>query len=234
VEFKTAEIRKKYVNKLIESLRIDDSMVDQTKEFLDSNNIKYILAPLEADPQLAYLRNANKIDAIVTEDSDLLVYKCDNILTKLDNKGDCDEYNYSDVDLGLDNYNNFVYFCILSGCDYFKMHMVGPKKAMNIVKEANEEYNKKLRFGTSQNFSELEKEILNFNSVVNAVKFEDKKNEPKGKNSKNIEVDFAKAYITFLQNLVKGENDEILNVNAKTEFINFLYKKYDLDNSFYM
>jgi hypothetical protein len=112
--------------------------------------------------------------------------------------------------------------------------MVGPKKAMNIVKEANEEYNKKLRFGTSQNFSELEKEILNFNSVVNAVKFEDKKNEPKGKNSKNIEVDFAKAYITFLQNLVKGENDEILNVNAKTEFINFLYKKYDLDNSFYM
>lgn len=39
-------------------------------------DIEYIVAPYEADAQLAYLESIQMIDGIVTEDSDLLVFGC--------------------------------------------------------------------------------------------------------------------------------------------------------------
>ena len=42
------------------------------------------MVPYEADPQLAYLERAGLVDAILTEDSDLLVFGCQNVLFKLD------------------------------------------------------------------------------------------------------------------------------------------------------
>lgn len=38
--------------------------------------IEVVVAPYEADPQLAHLANSGYVDAVVTEDSDLLVYQC--------------------------------------------------------------------------------------------------------------------------------------------------------------
>ena len=44
----------------------------------------YIVAPYEADAQLAYLERIGLVDGILTEDSDLLVYGCQTVLFKLD------------------------------------------------------------------------------------------------------------------------------------------------------
>lgn len=42
-------------------------------------NVKYVVAPYEADAQLAYLYKNNFVHGIITEDSDLLTYGCDNV-----------------------------------------------------------------------------------------------------------------------------------------------------------
>ena len=64
--------------------KIAKEIIDKVLCLLAELNIKYLIAPYEADGQLAYLYHNKMIDAILTEDSDLLAYKCDNILLKLD------------------------------------------------------------------------------------------------------------------------------------------------------
>lgn len=41
---------------------------------LKQAGIEYIVAPYEADAQLAYLSISGYVDAVITEDSDLLAY----------------------------------------------------------------------------------------------------------------------------------------------------------------
>lgn len=58
---------------------------------LTAEGISYVVAPYEADAQLAYLERKGIIDGIITEDSDLLVFGCRKILFKLDPDGRCME-----------------------------------------------------------------------------------------------------------------------------------------------
>ena len=41
--------------------------------------IQYIVAPFEADAELAYLSSSGHVDAVLTEDSDLLAYGCQKV-----------------------------------------------------------------------------------------------------------------------------------------------------------
>lgn len=93
-------------------------------EELKHHNIQYIVAPYEADSQMAYLERKGIIDGVLSEDSDLLVFGVKCLITKLDKYGDCVEVNrqhftacrevsfvgWSDAD--------FRRMAILSGCDY--------------------------------------------------------------------------------------------------------------------
>jgi exonuclease-1 len=93
-------------------------------EELKHHNIQYVVAPYEADSQMAYLERKGIIDGVLSEDSDLLVFGVKCLITKLDKYGDCVEVNrnhftacrevsfvgWSDAD--------FRRMAILSGCDY--------------------------------------------------------------------------------------------------------------------
>jgi len=46
-------------------------------------DIEFIVAPYEADAQLAYLVKEGIADFAVTEDSDLITYGCPTLMTKL-------------------------------------------------------------------------------------------------------------------------------------------------------
>lgn len=52
---------------------------------LKSENIEFVVAPYEADAQLAYLSNLEiekgGISAVITEDSDLIAYGCPDVRT---------------------------------------------------------------------------------------------------------------------------------------------------------
>ena len=49
--------------------------------------VECIVAPYEADAQLAYLSKEDLIDAVITEDSDLLVFGSKRVLFKMDESG---------------------------------------------------------------------------------------------------------------------------------------------------
>ena len=44
-----------------------------------ASTIDVIVAPYEADAQLAYLAHNNLVDVVVTQDSDLVVFGCDTV-----------------------------------------------------------------------------------------------------------------------------------------------------------
>lgn len=46
---------------------------------LKRKGVEFIVAPYEADAQLAYLAINNSVDVVITEDSDLLAYGCPRV-----------------------------------------------------------------------------------------------------------------------------------------------------------
>lgn len=117
-------------------------MARQLIEELKKLDIKYVVAPYEADAQLAYLEKKGIIDGILSEDSDLLVYGAMRLITKLDQHGDCIEINRSDFascrDMTLAGFTDADFRCmaILSGCDYLaSINKVGLKTAHTYVRK---------------------------------------------------------------------------------------------------
>lgn len=91
---------------------------------LRAEGIEYVVAPYEADAQLAFLEREGMIDGIITEDSDLLVFGCKTVLFKLDTYGNCVELqqarlaNAKQVSFEGWGAAEFRQMAILSGCDY--------------------------------------------------------------------------------------------------------------------
>ena len=50
------------------------------KKALKDLQVEFIVAPHEADAQLAYLAKEGLVDVVITEDSDLLAYGCERVL----------------------------------------------------------------------------------------------------------------------------------------------------------
>ena len=97
-------------------------------DFLKYKGVKVMIAPYEADSQLAYLYRIKEIDYILTEDSDLVAYGCFDIIRRLKKNGEClvlntkcqlqkklspTVRNFLDMDE-----SDRVQCCILAGCDY--------------------------------------------------------------------------------------------------------------------
>ncbi|XP_035892248.1 exonuclease 1 [Anopheles stephensi] len=99
-----------------------------------------IVAPYEADAQLAYLNRADIAQYVITEDSDLVLFGCNRILFKLDLTGHGRLVEASKLHLAMgcreDRYRfeKFRYMCILSGCDYLdSLPGIGLAKACKFV-----------------------------------------------------------------------------------------------------
>lgn len=113
-----------------EANRLYSNSVDITPDFyipliqeLIRLNVSYIIAPYEADVQLAFLSLHHYVDLVITVDSDSLAYGCSKVLFKLDPTGLGDEICYDSIfqsALPIRSFSRemFLYLCILSGCDY--------------------------------------------------------------------------------------------------------------------
>jgi hypothetical protein len=106
------------------AVSISWDMMRRFQAFLTKENVEWIVAPYEADAQLAYLSRNGFVDAVVTEDSDLLAFGCTTVLFKLDKHGQCKQVRYADLgsiekpSLVSFDMDMFRAMCILSGCDY--------------------------------------------------------------------------------------------------------------------
>lgn len=71
------------------STHIDNDVKYVFLDYLQFRKIPFIVAPYEADAQLAFMFQKRMIDIIVTEDSDLIAYNCTKILKSLKPDGVC-------------------------------------------------------------------------------------------------------------------------------------------------
>ncbi|KAJ1654244.1 Rad2 nuclease [Dispira simplex] len=87
-------------------------------------SIPFVVAPYEADAQLCYLERTGQVDAIITEDSDLLAFGCKRVIFKLKRSGEAVEIRRANfhrvTKFSLVNWTDelFRHWCILAGCDY--------------------------------------------------------------------------------------------------------------------
>ena len=93
---------------------------DQCKDLLTMMGIPYIVAPEEADSQCAYLAKNGLVDAVFTEDMDILTFGAPKIVRNLtSHKIEITEINLETLLKTLDlNQEQFIEFCILLGSDY--------------------------------------------------------------------------------------------------------------------
>ncbi|CAN6896227.1 unnamed protein product [Brassica oleracea] len=112
------------------AVSVTSSMAHQLIQVLKSENVEFIVAPYEADAQLAYLSSLELeqggIAAVITEDSDLLAYGCKAVIFKMDRYGKGEELILDNVFQAADQKPSFQNFdqelftamCVLAGCDF--------------------------------------------------------------------------------------------------------------------
>ena len=110
-------------------------------EALKKDGFSTVVAPYEADAQMAYLVRHGFVDGVVTEDSDLVPHRCASVFFKMDNDGMGQEIRYADVvanrDLSFAGFtpDQFLEMCVMSGCDYLpSLPGVGIKKAHALMR----------------------------------------------------------------------------------------------------
>ncbi|GEQ67359.1 hypothetical protein JCM33374_g1023 [Metschnikowia sp. JCM 33374] len=132
--------RKSAWKEFMKAAAVTPEMAKSVMVELDRRHVKYVVAPYEADPQMVYLEKIGVVDGILSEDSDLLVFGCRRLVTKLNDYGECIEICRDDFHrvprMALDKYTHAQWrlVAILSGCDYTKgIPGVGLKTAFNVV-----------------------------------------------------------------------------------------------------
>lgn len=113
----TSEEKIKYFKKCVS---ISKLQMDECRELLVLMGIPYIDAPEEADSQCAYLAKEGLVDAVLSEDMDILTFGSSRIVKNLiSQKKNPIEINLNDI---LDKlhltHEQFIEFCILLGSDY--------------------------------------------------------------------------------------------------------------------
>ncbi|OQR98280.1 hypothetical protein ACHHYP_08920 [Achlya hypogyna] len=126
------------------SIKITSSILQSVHNALRDASIDFVIAPFEADAQMVYLCKTKKASAIITEDSDILVYcaaanVAAPVLFKLDDTGACKVLSKDILHTQGKHSGNaflrkvsvflagdqeatrmFVQACILAGCDFLE------------------------------------------------------------------------------------------------------------------
>lgn len=118
------------------SIRTED--FELTKTLFDMMDIPYLDATGEAEATCAILCRMKLVDAVLSEDTDVLNYKAPTFIHKLNmNQQTVIEIEYEDMlsRLGMTE-EQFLDFCIMCGTDYnSNLYKIGPEKAFRLLKK---------------------------------------------------------------------------------------------------
>ncbi|XP_054568976.1 exonuclease 1 [Eptesicus fuscus] len=124
-------------------VNITHAMAHKVIKAARAQGVDCLVAPYEADAQLAYLNKAGIVQAIITEDSDLLAFGCKKVILKMDQFGNGLEIDQARLGMcrqlgDVFTEEKFRYMCILSGCDYLSsLRGIGLAKACKVLRLAN-------------------------------------------------------------------------------------------------
>lgn len=181
------------------AVNVTPYMAAQLIHHLKTNRptVKCVVAPYEADAQLAYLSINNIVDAIIAEDSDTIPFGCKEIVFKLEQNGKCERLLLSNlfqlctkgVDLTGFTHDMIVSMCIGAGCDYLdSLKNIGIKNSYKYVSK-HKSVDKVLRTMRLHGLLPL--------NVVKTVNIGDEKISVL-----EYEVNFYKAFLTFRHQVV--------------------------------
>ncbi|XP_041644830.1 exonuclease 1 [Cheilinus undulatus] len=125
-------------------VNITPAMAHNLIKVARARGVDCVVAPYEADAQLAYLTKSGLAQAVITEDSDLLAFGCKKVILKMDKQGNGLEIDQSNLgrcrSLGnVFTEEKFRHMCILSGCDYLaSLHGIGLGKACKLLRLAKD------------------------------------------------------------------------------------------------
>ncbi|GFP99992.1 exonuclease 1 [Phtheirospermum japonicum] len=148
-DFRSLLVQRRKANRdrAMEKLKNGDAYgASELFQILRSENTEFVVAPYEADAQLAYLSGLEAeqggIAAVISEDSDLLAYGCPAVVFKMDRFGNGEEIVLEKVfnTVGrVPSFKNldgqlFTAMCVLAGCDFLpSVPGVGIAKSYNYV-----------------------------------------------------------------------------------------------------
>ncbi|KAK9086045.1 hypothetical protein Sjap_026456 [Stephania japonica] len=173
-EIKRARVRKENLERAVEhesignsaaayecyqkAVDISPSVAHELIQVLKQENVDYVVAPYEADAQMTFLALSNCVDAVITEDSDLIAFGCPRIVFKMDKFGQGVQFQYSmlqrNVELDFTGFTKqmVLEMCIFSGCDYLQsLPGMGLKRAHALIRKfrSYSKVIKHLRYNTS-------------------------------------------------------------------------------------
>ncbi|XP_076047031.1 exonuclease 1-like [Oratosquilla oratoria] len=143
-----------------------------------AKGIDTIVAPYEADAQLAYLNRSGIAQLVLTEDSDLVLFGCDRMVFKLDSNGKGIMVEKEKLHVAMNmardkfSFDKFRNMCILSGCDYLpSLHGIGLGKAAKFFSLTNnpDVYSALSKLPTYLNMPSLEVNVDYRNGFLRAV-----------------------------------------------------------------
>jgi flap endonuclease-1 len=117
-------------------INVTDSDFKLTKELFDILTVPYIQAPGEAEAMCSYLCVHGIVDAVLSEDTDVLAYGAKKFLTRIDTVTETvveidRELLLSDLRLSP---SSFLDLCIMCGTDYnTNIKGIGPEKSYNLI-----------------------------------------------------------------------------------------------------
>ena len=119
-------------------LSISPGDFELTRNLFDILDVPYYFAPLEAETMCADLCKRGLVDAVLSEDTDVLAYGCPIFLTKINTAaGTCVQLRHENILRELElTESEFLDLCIMCGTDYNKnIFRVGPEKAYKYIHE---------------------------------------------------------------------------------------------------
>jgi len=133
----------KVIKRKLESMKsmiisITEEDLQLTRDLFDLLQIPYIKAPSEAEAYSSYLCIHGKVDAVLSEDTDVLAYGAPLFLTKIDT------FNETVVSIHHESLlqeiemekTTFLDLCIMLGCDYnTNIPRIGLEKSYALIKQ---------------------------------------------------------------------------------------------------
>lgn len=130
---------KYHINQLKRQLiKITEYDFNLTKEMFNIMKIPYFTAPLEAETMCADLCKRGLVDAVLSRDSDVMVYSTPIFITDMNEmNGRCKQIMFANLLKELEfSEEQFLDFCIMCGTDYnTNVPNIGPNKAYAMIKQ---------------------------------------------------------------------------------------------------
>lgn len=134
----------KYIQSVDVSPTMAYELIDYLRKTKDYQKVNILVAPYEADAQLAYLGINGEVDLIISEDSDNIAFQTPRMLFKLKGDGACEYLDLQDlynkgISRGGFNLTQFdkeavQTMCIVAGCDYLPAKLTCTKSHALVIK----------------------------------------------------------------------------------------------------